>query len=99
MMLARRPHGAAELFEHFQMTQPAVSRHLRLLRESGLVDVRIEPDDQRAREYALRPQALRSVERWLDEVTGFWKAQLDSFARYVEGRQRATERRRRPRRR
>lgn len=97
MMLARRPHRAAELFERFRMTQPAVSRHLRLLRQSGLVDVRAEPDDQRAREYALRPEALRPVERWLEEVTTFWKAQLDSFARYVEGRQRPGERPRRPR--
>lgn len=51
------------------LTQPTVSRHLRVLRDIGLVDVR--PDAQR-RVYALRPHGLREIDQWIDPYRHFW---------------------------
>ncbi|MGC7197894.1 ArsR family transcriptional regulator [Mycobacteroides abscessus subsp. massiliense] len=52
-----------------RLTQPTVSRHLRVLRDIGLVDVR--PDAQR-RVYALRPHGLREIDQWIDPYRHFW---------------------------
>ncbi len=62
-LLAQRERSVGELIERFTLTQPAISRHLRALRESGLVDVR--PDGQR-RMYSLRVEPLQELGAWLD---------------------------------
>jgi DNA-binding transcriptional ArsR family regulator len=59
-----------------RLSQPAVSRHLRILRESGLVDVR--PDGQR-RIYALRPDGLSEIDRWIGRYRRFWSGHLDAL--------------------
>ena len=65
------------------LTRPAVSRHLRILRESQLVDVR--PDGTR-RIYSLRPAALAELDRWLDSYRRFWSARLDALERHLDSR-------------
>lgn len=60
-----------------------MSRHLRVLRESGLVDAELLDLDGRARVYSLRRQRLRALQRWLDT---FWGGQLDAFKAHVERR-------------
>src|SRR5438105_12032789 len=76
-LLARRERSAGELVAAFPaLTQPAVSRHLRILRESQLVDVR--PDGTR-RVYSLRPAALAELDRWLDSYRRFWSGRLDDL--------------------
>ena len=60
-----------------------MSRHLRVLRESGLVDAGLLDLDGRARVYTLRQERLRALQRWLDK---FWGGQLDAFKAYVERR-------------
>jgi len=92
-LLARRPRAAGEIVAHFSVTQPAISRHLRILRESGLVVAEGSHDDRRSRTYRLRADALDRIDRWVDEVRVFWRSQLGSFARYVE-EQTAKERKR-----
>ena len=60
-----------------------MSRHLRVLRDVGLVEATLEEDDGRARVYRLRAEPLRALHRWLDT---FWGTQLDAFAAHVERR-------------
>ena len=82
-MLARRPHTAGEIHRAFPIAAPAVSRHLRVLRESGLVEERHPPEDRRVRVYTLRPQAIEELNGWLDELSRGWQEQLDAFEDYV----------------
>ena len=82
-MLARRPHTAGELHRAFPIAAPAVSRHLRVLRESGLVEERHPPEDRRVRLYTLRPQGVEELSGWLGELGRGWQEQLDSFSEYV----------------
>ena len=76
-LLAGGERPAGELVASFPaLTQPAVSRHLRILRESRLVDVRA---DGTRRVYSLRPAALAELERWLDSYRRFWGERLDDL--------------------
>ncbi len=72
----------------YGISQPAVSQHLRVLRESGFVTVR--PDGAR-RLYALRGERLRDVDLWLDRFRRFWAPPLDALATEIaRGRRRST---------
>lgn len=72
------PHSVNEIAEHFDVTQQAVSQHLKVLREAGLVAVR--PDGQR-RLYEIRTDGLESVRELLAEL---WPAKLQALKRVVE---------------
>jgi DNA-binding transcriptional ArsR family regulator len=82
-MLATRPHSAGEIHAAFPIAAPAVSRHLRVLREAGLVEERRPANDKRVRLYALRPEPLDELATWLGELSRTWQAQLDSFKDFV----------------
>lgn len=82
-MLAARPHTAGDLHAAFTIAAPAVSRHLRVLREAGLIDERRPPHDRRLRVYALNPQPLEQLGSWLAELSQTWQTQLDAFREYV----------------
>ena len=60
-----------------------MSRHLRVLRSSGLVEEARDERDARARVYRLRPERFRALRDWLARVEGFWGEQLGAFERYV----------------
>ena len=73
----------------FGITQPAVSQHLRVLRDSGFATVR--PEGTR-RLYAVRPDALRQVDEWLDRFRRFWTPPLEALATEVaRGKREARE--------
>jgi DNA-binding transcriptional ArsR family regulator len=80
---------ATELATTCSMSNPAMSRHLRVLRKSGLVEVvhtqRAE-EDARVRVYRLRADAFRSVREWAEHMEAFWTEQLSAFKSYAEGR-------------
>jgi DNA-binding transcriptional ArsR family regulator len=82
-LLRERPRRAGELAAAARTSAPAMSRHLRVLRTSGLVEAELLDEDARARVYRLRPERLRALQTWLDT---FWAGQLDSFRRHVERR-------------
>ncbi|WP_045270640.1 ArsR/SmtB family transcription factor [Microbacterium azadirachtae] len=67
---------AGELAEALPIARPGVSRHLRVLREAGLVDVR---QDAQRRIYRLRPEALVDLDDWLEEYRDLWVQRLDSL--------------------
>ncbi|MYT25252.1 ArsR family transcriptional regulator, partial [Streptomyces sp. SID7760] len=62
--------------EEFGISQPAVSQHLRVLRESGFAVVRAEGT---RRLYAVRAEPLREVDAWLERFRGFWEQRLDAL--------------------
>jgi DNA-binding transcriptional ArsR family regulator len=74
-----RPVG--ELVDRLSMSQPAVSKHLRVLRDSGLVDVRV---DAQRRVYRLRPEALREVDAWIAPYRRLWEDRLDRLERHLQ---------------
>lgn len=74
-----RPVG--ELVTRLSMSQPAVSKHLRVLRDSGLVDVRI---DAQRRLYRLRPEPLREVDVWIAPYRRLWEGRLDRLERQLQ---------------
>ena len=93
-MLSRGPRTATAIHDAFPIANPAVSRHLRVLREAGLVEERRPPDDRRVRLYALRPEPLAEVASWLEEMSRGWQGQLDSFKDFVALRAARPEKRR-----
>jgi DNA-binding transcriptional ArsR family regulator len=74
--LAAGPASAGELAALLPIARPGVSRHLRVLREAGLVEVR--PEAQR-RIYQLRPEALVEVDEWLNRYRSLWERGLDAL--------------------
>jgi DNA-binding transcriptional ArsR family regulator len=72
-----------ELVERLGVSQPAVSKHLRVLREAGLVDARI--DGQR-RLYRVTPEPLVALDEWLGSYRKFWSAHLDRLEDHLEQR-------------
>jgi DNA-binding transcriptional ArsR family regulator len=82
-MLATRPHTASDLHRAFPIAAPAVSRHLRVLKEAGLVEERRPVDDRRVRVYSLKTEPVAEVADWLNAVAQTWQSQLESFKDYV----------------
>jgi DNA-binding transcriptional ArsR family regulator len=82
--LRRRPHRAGELAFAFDVSAPAMSRHLRILRSRGLVEERRDDDDARARVYHLRRERFAELQEWLAEVEAFWNDQLSAFKEHAE---------------
>jgi DNA-binding transcriptional ArsR family regulator len=75
-ILRHHPASAGELAEALPIARPGVSRHLRVLREAGLVDVR---RDAQRRIYTLRPEALVEVDEWLGAYRRLWENRLDAL--------------------
>jgi DNA-binding transcriptional ArsR family regulator len=75
-MLREHPASAGELAEALPIARPGVSRHLRVLREAGLVDVR---QDAQRRIYTLRPEALAEVDEWLGPYRRLWESRFDAL--------------------
>jgi DNA-binding transcriptional ArsR family regulator len=74
--LTRGPATAGELAALLPIARPGVSRHLRMLREAGLVDVRQE---SQRRIYTLRPEPLAEVDQWLSRYRALWEQRLDAL--------------------
>jgi DNA-binding transcriptional ArsR family regulator len=75
-LLAAGERSAGELAGEFAISRPGVSRHLRVLREAGLVH---ERGDGRRRLYSVDPAPLAEVDDWLDRWRGFWAQRLDAL--------------------
>lgn len=83
-LLRREPHRASDLAEALSMTRPAMSRHLRVLRKSGLVSESEPEHDARVRLYRLEREPFSELRGWLEEVEGFWTDQLQAFKAHAE---------------
>jgi DNA-binding transcriptional ArsR family regulator len=80
-LLLERPRLVGELTDRLGLTQPGTSKHLRVLREAGLV--RVRPEGQR-RWYELRPEPLAEVDAWLAPYRRLWAGSLDALERHLE---------------
>ncbi|MCA9671503.1 MAG: winged helix-turn-helix transcriptional regulator [Myxococcales bacterium] len=83
-LLRARPRRAGELAAALEMSPPATSRHLRVLRRGGLIEEQRVEHDARVRVYALRREPFDALASWLAEVGSFWHEQLDAFRDYAE---------------
>jgi DNA-binding transcriptional ArsR family regulator len=82
-LLRERPHRAGELAQALEVSFPAMSRHLRTLRGSGLVDEARDEFDSRVRVYRLRPDAMTTLKNWLAETDAMWARQLSAFKAHL----------------
>ena len=80
--LARRPAMITELAEPFGMSLPAVSRHIRVLEQAGLVRRTVTG---RVHQCSLRAGPLKDAEQWLAQYQEFWMGTLESLSRHVQG--------------
>ena len=80
-LLRERERSVGELVHQLAMSQPGVSKHLRVLRDAGLVVVR--PDAQR-RWYRLRAEPLAEIDDWLGPYRRFWSGRLDALERHLD---------------
>jgi len=83
-LLSRGPRAAGDLARELDLSPPAMSRHLRILRESGLVEESHPEFDARVRIYALRSEPMVDLLRWLEEAERLWSDQLAAFKAQVE---------------
>ena len=74
--LRRRPATVGELAEPLPIARPGVSRHLRVLREAGLVEARSEAQ---WRVYSLRPEPLAEIDAWLSDYRDLWEQRMDAL--------------------
>lgn len=87
-LLGRAPQRAGELAAAVGMSAPAMSRHLRVLLEAGVITDERTAKDARMRYFRLRPQSIAALQAWLDQLQAHWDEQLASYRRHVEERQR-----------
>lgn len=83
-LLRERPRRAGELAEAAGLTPPAMSRHLKTLRQSGLVEESHPEFDARVRVYQLRAEPMMDLLRWLEQTERMWSAQLAAFKAHLE---------------
>jgi DNA-binding transcriptional ArsR family regulator len=82
-LLRERPRRAGELAAATRTSFPAMSRHLRGLRESGLVDEQRDRFDSRVRVYRLRPAPMAELKAWLEQSENAWARQLGAFKAHL----------------
>jgi DNA-binding transcriptional ArsR family regulator len=80
-LLVTRERSVGELEQKLKLPQPSISKHLRVLREAGMVQVRTEAQK---RMYRLRAEPLRKVDAWLEPYRRFWNQHLDALERHLD---------------
>lgn len=80
-LLREEERPVNDLVRLLAVSQPSVSKHLRVLREAGLVDVRV---DAQRRLYRVRPEPLREVGAWLEPYRLLWESRLDDLERHLD---------------
>ena len=80
-LLVSSEQSVGEIERQLRMTQPAVSKHLRVLRDAGFVESTV---DAQRRLYRLKPEPLREMDAWLDQFRRFWSAHVDALERHLD---------------
>jgi len=80
-LLVSSPQSVGEIERRLHMSQPTVSKHLRVLRETGFVESTV---DAQRRLYQLKPEPLREVDAWLAQFRRFWSAHVDALERHLD---------------
>ncbi len=85
-LLRDEPQRAGDLARALDVSPAGLSRHLRVLRRSGLVEEQSLPDDARVRMYRLRREPFDELRAWVEDVERFWDGQLASFKAHAESK-------------
>ena len=80
-LLLSSERSVGEIERKLRLSQPAVSKHLRVLREAGFVESRVEGQQ---RVYRLRPEPLMELDEWLAPVRRFWSKRVDALEQYLD---------------
>lgn len=80
-LLRERERPVGDLVEALGVSQPAVSKHLRVLREAGVVEARV---DAQRRLYRVRSEPLREIDAWLEPYRELWRGRLDALERHLD---------------
>jgi DNA-binding transcriptional ArsR family regulator len=80
-LLVLSEQSVGDIERQLRMTQPTVSKHLRVLREAGFVESTV---DAQRRLYRLKPEPFQEVDTWLDQFRRFWSAHLDALERHLD---------------
>jgi DNA-binding transcriptional ArsR family regulator len=80
-LLVSSQQSVGDIERRLRMSQPTVSKHLRVLREAGFVESTI---DAQRRLYRLKPESLREVDDWLAQFRRFWSAHVDALERHLD---------------
>ncbi|HEV8500732.1 MAG TPA: metalloregulator ArsR/SmtB family transcription factor [Casimicrobiaceae bacterium] len=80
-LLAASEQSVGDIGHKLRLTQPSVSKHLRVLREAGFVEARV---DAQRRLYRLRPEPLMEIDAWLAPFRRFWSAHVDALERHLD---------------
>ena len=80
-LLASSERSVGDIEERLRLSQPSVSKHLRVLREAGLVESRI---DAQRRLYRIRPEPLMELDAWLAPFRRFWSTHVDALERHLD---------------
>src|SRR5689334_24783753 len=89
-LLATSQQSVGEIERQLRMSQPAVSKHLRVLRDAGFVDATV---DAQRRLYRLKPEPLQELDAWLEQFRRFWSAHVDALERHLDRMDPPTKRR------
>jgi DNA-binding transcriptional ArsR family regulator len=95
-LLASSQRSVGEIERQLGMTQPTVSKHLKVLRESGFVECTV---DAQRRLYRLKPEPLQEVDAWLAQFRRFWSAHVDALERHLDRMDQSTQTTKKPRKR
>jgi len=95
-LLASSQQSVAQLERQLRMSQPTVSKHLRVLREAGFVEFTV---DAQRRLYRLKPEPLQELDAWLAPFRRFWSAHVDALERHLDSMDQSTPMKRKTRRR
>jgi DNA-binding transcriptional ArsR family regulator len=95
-LLASSQQSVGEIERQLRMPQPTVSKHLRVLREAGIVESTV---DAQRRLYQLKPDALQEVDEWLAPFRRFWDARVDALERHLDRMEQSTPTKRKTRKR
>src|SRR5215471_16377074 len=87
-LLASSEQSVGEIERQLGMTQPAVSKHLRVLRDAGFVEATV---DAQRRLYRLKPGRFQELDTWLAQFRRFWSAHLDALERHLDRMEQATQ--------
>jgi DNA-binding transcriptional ArsR family regulator len=92
-MLARRDRTVGEIVDEFDMSAPAISQHLKVLRDAGLVTSRVEGQ---SRIQSLNPAGLQEIQSWLIVTMNYWTARLDALERALHAEDSKKPRKKKP---
>jgi len=95
-LLVSSHQSVGEIERQLRMSQPTVSKHLRVLRDAGFVESTV---DAQRRLYRLKPEPLQELDTWLAQFRRFWSAHVDALERHLDRMDRSTPPKRKPRRR